>query len=99
MEKWKARISDYHIDVIKDDGSGFGIVDFGTNDDLENADYPRDEAILNAHLISAAPELLELVKIMKEDFTGLYYQGRLSENGKKTYQKILDVIIKATGGE
>jgi hypothetical protein len=55
-----------------------------------------EKQIANAKLIAVAPELLELVLLMKADFTGLNYQNRLSDNGQKTYQKILDVVKKAT---
>ena len=40
-------------------------------------------------------ELLELVKIMDQDFNGLFYQRRLSEEGKKVHKRIKAVIKKA----
>ena len=56
---WKARISDFSIDVIKDDDRAFGIVHIGTSRELKEAEYDFEEASSNAKLIAAAPELLE----------------------------------------
>ena len=58
---WEARISQLGIDVIQQ-GTGFGIIDFGTNEDLRKADYSFEVAEANAKLISKAPEMLEMLK-------------------------------------
>lgn len=65
---WIAR-KGIRIDVIRDHDSAFGICDLGSETELRDADYPTDEAIANAHLIAAAPELLEVCqKLLKNGF-------------------------------
>jgi hypothetical protein len=59
--KWIARTDGITIDVIEEK-TGFGIVHIGTDAELRDADYPKDRAIANAHLIAAAPDLLEALQ-------------------------------------
>jgi len=59
---WVARIDNYGIDVIKNDDSAFGIVVFGSKIELQDANYPIEQAEANAKLIAAAPELLEALQ-------------------------------------
>lgn len=86
---WEARISQLGIDVIQQ-GTGFGIIDFGTNEDLRKADYSFEVAEANAKLISKAPEMLEMLETMKKE---LYWCiNKLQEYGEEVdFQTIAEV--------
>ena len=65
--------------------------------DLIDGKYTSDEeCVANSKLMAASPELLELVLVMKSNFEKSLEHSSLSEDDQKTYQKILEVIKKAT---
>ena len=64
--KWISRISSIGIDVVTNDDSCFGIVDFGSFKELDLSDYPKEEVKANALLISKAPEMLEMLEILNK---------------------------------
>lgn len=58
---WISR-TEFGIDIIRDHDSAFGICNIGYPKELEDAEYPIDEAKANAKLIASAPELLQALK-------------------------------------
>lgn len=62
--------------------------------DFNDGKYISDEeCIANSKLMAAAPELLEMVFVMKSTFEKNL--ENLSDDEQAVYQKILDVIKKA----
>ena len=60
---------------------------------LRRAEAPDDEARANAHLIAAAPELLEALQMMANKVFGYGY-GELTEDDR---QRIIALLDKAAG--
>lgn len=58
--EWHVR-QGLHLEVIADK-TGFGVICFGSPEELKSADYPMDEAIANAKLCAAAPNLLKALQ-------------------------------------
>ena len=58
----------------------------------EHIEYIKKVYEQREKLNAAAPELLELVKIMQEDFCNAFYEDFLTDEGKIIYERIKSVL-------
>jgi hypothetical protein len=84
---WEYTEKDYDTDLGLI--SGFGSVQQEPSDGLglticQMCDFAADELLANAHLIAAAPELLEALEEMLEATALVYHGSRLEDAEKKT---------------
>jgi hypothetical protein len=95
--KWVLR-SGYRTDIISANDSGFGIVDFGTEQEAYLADYPIEQLKANALLISKAPEMLEMLSRVIETFTPTV-NSPLEQSQEDLLNNIEQLIKEATDYE
>jgi hypothetical protein len=88
--EWIARIDGNFIDVVVNNDSSFGICNIGSHTQLHDADYNIDEAIANANLIAAAPDMLNALQKAFE------WAKHMINESHPDYAEITAAILKAT---
>jgi len=86
--KWEFR-DGYAMDIVTSDSRSFGIVNLGTEQDAFLADYPLVELKSNAKLIACAPEMLDMLKNVKE-----YLENITGKHLSKPLANEIEQLIK-----
>lgn len=86
--KWVVRESDSQWDIVSEGGSGYCITSISKDD--EYGEPEEDPA--NAFLLAAAPELLEMTKLLKKTLEAIK-----AGPGNTAFDEVERLIAKAEG--